>query len=211
MVKAFNFLTSTLHPALTLRTFWRHRKEMNEILSSGAGITHKKYYRLMIIACLDTLFNVPVLITNLVTDILQGQDNGLNYPYISWEDVHNGAGGNLPGLSLSSILQTPASGWSTDKWNMFEVKWDEWVYVLHAITFFVVFGTTPEMCQYTDPRFGSYRSDLGTRGGVLSKWRLFLTSRSPRIRVSKRKPVLLLTGEPVNFYLFRQQPNEFDL
>jgi len=107
----------------------------------------------MIIACLDTLFNVPVLITNLVTDILQGQDNGLNYPYISWENVHNGAGGNLPGLSLSSILQTPASGWSTDKWNMFEVKWDEWVYVLHAITFFVVFGTTPEMCQY-------YRSAL---------------------------------------------------
>jgi len=126
---------------------------MNEFLSSGAGITHKKYYRLMVIACLDTLFNIPVLITNLVTDILQGQDNGLNYPYISWENVHNGAGGNLPGFSLSSILQTPASGWSTDKWNMFEVKWDEWVYVLHAITFFIVFGTTPEMCQY-------YRSAL---------------------------------------------------
>lgn len=77
---------------------------MNEFLSSGAGITHKKYYRLMIIACLDTLFNVPVLITNLVTDILQGQDNGLNYLYISWENVHNGAGGNLPGLSLSAQL-----------------------------------------------------------------------------------------------------------
>jgi len=31
---------------------------------------------------------------------------------------------------------------------VFITKWDEWVYVLHAVVFFVVFGTTPEMRQY---------------------------------------------------------------
>ncbi len=73
---------------------------MNEYLSSGQGATHK-YFRLMIIACLDTLLNVPVLIIIIVKNILQGKDSALNYPYVSWKNVHDGAGGNFPGLSLS--------------------------------------------------------------------------------------------------------------
>ncbi len=121
---------------------------MNEFLSSGQDITRNKYHRLMIIACLDTLFNLPVLIVILVTTISQGKDSALNYPYISWKNVHDGAGGLFPGTSLSSIIRTPSSEWSTDGWDIFSVKWDEWNYVLHAIVFFSVFGTTPEMRQY---------------------------------------------------------------
>ncbi len=99
---------------------------MNEFLSSSRDITYSKYSRLVVIACLDTLFNLPVLITVIITGILQGEDSPLNYPYISWKSVHNGADGNLPGLSLSSILQTPASEWSTNRWEVFVLKWDEW-------------------------------------------------------------------------------------
>jgi len=132
----------------TLGTFLQHRKEMNEYLSSGQGVTHNKYIRLMVIACLDTLFNLPAIITLLVTSIVPGKDSSLNYPYISWKNVHDGAGGLVPGLSLNSILQTPASVWGTDGWGVFSVKWNEWFYVLHAVIFFGVFGTTPEMRQY---------------------------------------------------------------
>ncbi len=121
---------------------------MNEFLSSGRDITHNKYNRLMVIACLDTLFNLPVAILIFLANITQGKERSLNYPYISWKNVHDGAGGNAPGLSLSSILQTPASAWSTSGWDVFGVKWDEWNYVLHAIIFFSVFGTTPEMRQH---------------------------------------------------------------
>ena len=121
---------------------------MNEFLSSGRGMTHNKYYRLIVIACLDTLLNLPVLIVTLATDIASGGENDLNYPYISWKNVHDGESGNAPGLSLSSIQQVPASVWSTDKWQVVLVKWDEWVYVLHALAFFCVFGTTPEMRSY---------------------------------------------------------------
>ncbi len=74
---------------------------------------------------------------------MQGKGNPLNYPYISWKNVHDGAGGNAPGTTLSSILQTPAVEWSSTRWNVFNVKWDEWLYVLHAIMFFSLFGTTP--------------------------------------------------------------------
>jgi len=134
---------------LVLRTFLRHRKEMNEFLSSGQGLTHNKYFRLMVVACLDTLFNLPVLITAVVTSILAGKVSLLNHPYISWQNVHDGAEES----SLSTILATPASVWGSDKWSMFNVKWDEWVYVLHAVIFFSVFGTTPEMRQYYKSAF----------------------------------------------------------
>ena len=121
---------------------------MQEFFSSGQDITRNRYNRLMMVACLDTLFNVPVLVTIVVTQISKGSDSSLNYPYISWKNVHEGVGGQLPGYSLSSILQTPASLWSMDKWDVFNVKWDEWVYVLHAVIFFGVFGTTPEMQHF---------------------------------------------------------------
>ncbi len=121
---------------------------MNEFLSSGQDITHRKYNRLMLIACLDTLFNLPVTITLLAVAIREGEKSSLNYPYISWKNVHNGAGGNLPETSLDSIEQIPASIWSASKWSFFSLKWNEWVYVVHAAMFFGVFGTTPEMRKY---------------------------------------------------------------
>ncbi len=123
---------------------------MNQFLSSGRGITHNKYNRLMLIACLDTLVNLPIIITSIVTSIVEGKDSALNYPYISWKNVHDGTGGLYPGSSLSSILQLPAAsgGWSTNKWEFFTVKWNEWVPVLSAVIFFCVFGTTTEMRQH---------------------------------------------------------------
>lgn len=121
---------------------------MNEFLSSNRNVTHSKYYRLIIIACLDTLFNLPVAITLLLMEITKGRAYGLDSPYISWNNVHDGEGGMFPGLSLSSILQVPVSQWSTEGLVMFIVKWNEWLYVLHAVMFFSVFGTTPEMQSY---------------------------------------------------------------
>lgn len=121
---------------------------MNEFFTSAQDITRNKYTRLMIIACLDTVFNAPVLLATIITDVLQGQEDALNYPYISWKNVHDGVGGNDPGVSLSTILQAPASVWGSNSWTLFTVKWNEWVYVLHAVIFFGVFGTTPEMLSY---------------------------------------------------------------
>jgi len=154
---------------LTLRTFLRHRKEMNEFLSSGQDITHNKYNRLMVIACLDTFVNLPVLITMIVTEILRGKESLLNYPYINWKNVHDGAGGVLSGLSLGSIEQTPVSEWNTDAWFLFNVKWDEWLYVLHAVMFFAVFGTTPETRQYYRTAFWFIPQRLGYKGRRVSE------------------------------------------
>lgn len=134
---------------------------MNEFLSSGRNITHNKYNRLLVIVCLDTTFNLPVLITSVVTAILARKDSPLNYPYINWKNVHNDEGGIAPGVSLSTIEQVPASVWASNGWGVFIIKWDEWIYVLDAVVFFGVFGTTPEMRQVYRSAFWFIPERLG--------------------------------------------------
>ncbi len=124
-------------------------------------MTHSKYNRLMVIACLDTILNLPTNTVVTVTSILQGKDNSLNYPYVSWKNVHDGEGGKFPGLSLRSITQTPASEWTTGAWSVFGVKWNEWFFVFHAVVIFCVFGTTPEMRHYCRSVFWFIPERLG--------------------------------------------------
>ncbi len=114
---------------------------MSQFYSSAGN----RFKRLIVIACLDILINLPLFIIIIITDILQGKANAFNYPYISWKNVHDGAGELAPGLSLSSILQTPASAWDDGGWDLFKTKWNEWAFVLNAATFFGAFGTTPEI------------------------------------------------------------------
>jgi len=139
-------LGSAFLASLIWRIYLRDRKERNEVLSSSPDVTSRNYKRFMWMASLDTIVNFPIFIASVVTDITQGKAFAGNYPYVSWKNVHDGAGGNLPGATLSTIIQTPASEWSTGGgWSVFEVKWSEWVYVLLAVVFFSAFGTTPEM------------------------------------------------------------------
>ncbi|KLO07064.1 STE3-domain-containing protein [Schizopora paradoxa] len=146
----------------TLRVFLRRRKEMNEFLSTNRSENeYDKYYRLVFIACLDTFFNVPVLLTEIIMSVTLGKESSYNYPYISWKNVHDGVGGNFPGATLSTILQVPASVWSRSKWVMFTVKWDEWIFVFHATIFFVAFGTTPEMRKHYQSVFWFIPERLG--------------------------------------------------
>jgi len=105
----------------------------------------------MVIACLDTLYNLPVIIIFIATSILRGKVHSPNH--LSWKNAHDRKGGSMPGLSLSSIPKIPARVWGSTGWYEFDVKWIEWIYVLHAVVFFGVFGTTPKMMEY-------YRSAL---------------------------------------------------
>lgn len=89
-----------------------------------------------------------MVIADLCENIAAGQADTENYPYVSWANVHNGVGGLDPGVSLSTINQVSANDWSSAEWVFFSVKWDEWIYVLHAFIFFAVFGTTPEMRRH---------------------------------------------------------------
>ncbi len=109
---------------------------MNEVLSSHSDVTQNKYIRVMTITCLTLLLDLPALIVLVATKLIEGQESDINHSYRSWAFIHDG--------SLSKILQTTAHEWGGDKWQVFNVKWNEWMYVLHAMVFFSIFGTTPE-------------------------------------------------------------------
>lgn len=98
------------------------------------------YLRLLSILSLDFVINVPLVVVALVNVALAGSQSTANLPYGNWNEVHHAFGG------FGNITTATAEEWSSSgKWIVFTVKWDEWVYVLHALVFFGVFGTTPEM------------------------------------------------------------------
>lgn len=141
---------------------------MDEFLSSSPCVSASKYKRLIAIAYIDLLVNLPSTLVILATSIAEGKILLLNHSYIGWKNVHDGAGGMSPGTYLSTIQQTPASEWGANKWRVYQIKWSEWIYVLHAAAFFGVFGTTPEMRRHYKeafwyiPKLLGYRSTAGT-------------------------------------------------
>lgn len=160
-----------------------HRREVNEHLASSATITPFQYKRLMLITCLDTISNFPVMLGGLLQDALVGSSGTANHPFVSWSNVHDGEAGTLPGDSLSTILQTPASVWSTDKWTVLYLKWNEWIYVVQAVIFFAVVGTTPELGRFvrrmlclSPRRSSSIGSGDGEGGGKMMSTVVFRSS-----------------------------------
>ncbi len=77
--------TDSFTIALTLRTFFRHRKEMNEYLSSHGDITRNKYHPTHDYCLPGHTLQSASHHHHIVTSILEGNESSLNYPYISWE------------------------------------------------------------------------------------------------------------------------------
>lgn len=117
--------------------------------------------------CLDTVFNLPFLLAATIQDIVSGEANSANRPYKSWNDVHHGAVGTLPPeVDLTTIVQVPAWYWSARSWSTLSVKWNEWIFVVSAIIFFGVFGTTREMKKLAQDCFQTAWRRLGRKGEV---------------------------------------------
>ncbi|KLO06016.1 fungal pheromone STE3G-protein-coupled receptor [Schizopora paradoxa] len=130
---------------LTLRIFIRQRKAMNKFLQSNQHMTRGRYNRLIVMTCMDAILNLSPAIIVIVTNAKAGEDSPYNHPFISWKFIHDDL---VPGFSFSSIIQVPASEWSTDTGSVVSVKWNEWYYVAVAIGFFAIFGTNPEMRRH---------------------------------------------------------------
>ncbi|KLO14127.1 fungal pheromone STE3G-protein-coupled receptor [Schizopora paradoxa] len=154
-----SFISAALSP-FTLRKFIRHRDEINENLQSNAEVTPNKYIRVMAITCLTLFLDMPVVIIVVTTRLLEGHESDLNNPYRSWSTARDG--------SMSKIAVTTAEVWGSNKWLVFTVKWNEWIYLPHAIVFFTIFGTTPEARR----RYRSVTSNLLSSIGLKKKQKL---------------------------------------
>ncbi|KLO14136.1 fungal pheromone STE3G-protein-coupled receptor [Schizopora paradoxa] len=135
MIFVLSFVATILAP-FPIHFFIRHRAEVNENLATHPEVIPNRYHRVMAIACLTLILDLPVCVLVVTTRLLAGGESDLNNPYRSWSFVRDG--------SFSQIFQTTAKEWGSDKWLVFTVKWNEWSYVMHAIVFFIIFGTTLE-------------------------------------------------------------------
>jgi len=84
------------------------------------------------------LFNVLILflIGIFPAALIAVQRDPLTSLHASWGFVND--------RSLNVILKVSAQEWGTNIWLVFAVKCTEWMYVLDAILFFSIFGTTPQ-------------------------------------------------------------------
>lgn len=94
--------------------------------------SQSNFYRMLVLGCFESLITLPITITDLVVAIISL--GPLFTFYQGWTFLHTG---------WEPIL-TPKSTWSTLKWSVFGVHWNEWINAFLSLVFFVLFGLTAE-------------------------------------------------------------------
>src|SRR5258708_2915937 len=122
-----------LFTARTLYTFYKRRRQFNEILSSTPGLNRSRYLRLMIISATDMCVTVPLGTYYIVLNVKSGV-----VPWKSWADTHS---------NYSTVNQIPASIWKNDSYSLLGAELYRWSLVACAFLFFAFFGFADEARQ----------------------------------------------------------------
>lgn len=109
----------------------------------------------MALGCLDVVLTLPVYVMVNVA-------NSLEFPiesfWHSWSAVHA-----WPSVSEENGLLVPASVWKPAPWAKFIIVWDEWIIVILAIVFFLLFGLTNEAQSNYSQLFWWISAKLGIK------------------------------------------------
>ncbi|KAJ7323223.1 pheromone A receptor-domain-containing protein [Mycena albidolilacea] len=125
-------LISACYAILTLRAFLRRRAQFAQFLASGStGITATRYFRLMALASLELLLNLPSSTYGLYLTA----SRSAVAPWISWDDTH---------AFFNRIGQAPAIFWRADAHEQTTVELSRWASVVCALVFFAFFGFAAE-------------------------------------------------------------------
>ena len=88
----------------------------------------------MILGCADAMIYFPLNILPLVTFYEFTTQSGVNIFYPGWRLVH----------SDWTPISVPESIWKTLFWNVFNIRWNQWINVFYGVLFFLLFGVTTE-------------------------------------------------------------------
>lgn len=103
--------------------------------SFDAELNQSQFFRMFALGCFDSLITLPISLMTLVVNIA---GNGPRFKfYQGWTAIHSGW----------EPLIVPKSIWSTSKWVVVSVHWDEWISPFWALVFFSLFGLTSEARQ----------------------------------------------------------------
>ncbi|KAJ6501198.1 pheromone B alpha 1 receptor, partial [Mycena vitilis] len=122
---------SAVYCTLSIRSFYRSRVQLKELLSSNNNLNLNRYIRLMCLASTDLLFTIPLSIWVLWVNV---SVVGLS-PWVSWADTHS---------NFSRVVQVPGVFWRADVYTAASLETTRWATVACALLFFGYFGFADE-------------------------------------------------------------------
>lgn len=125
-------LVSSVYCILIIVAFIKRRRAFNELTAVNPNLTFSRYFRLIGLAAIDIICNVPVSIYALHFDLTF---DGGPYPWISWSDTHFG---------FSRYYQIPRIIYSQSYSVVVQLELTRWTPVIAAILFFMFFGFAEE-------------------------------------------------------------------
>ena len=146
-------LFSATYAVMTIIAFYKNNSQFNAVLSSNTSgnITSNRFLRLMCLASVEVLFNIPVAIYGIVL-----QCRFPIQPYISWENVH---------FEFSAVQEIPSVIWRSDRQTEINVEFQRWVIVFCAFVFFTFFGFADEARKNYRYAFQSVAKRVGLSTG----------------------------------------------
>jgi pheromone a factor receptor len=121
-----------------MRMFLLRRKELNEVLTSNnTSVSYGLFYRVFILTAVDAMFTIPLSILVVYINAVQVPI----YPYVGWADLHY----NFSRVDTFTTEQIAAQN---DPWLTFSKVWSQWIYVLCALVFFMVYGTSMDFVRF---------------------------------------------------------------
>ncbi|KAK0460303.1 pheromone A receptor-domain-containing protein [Armillaria novae-zelandiae] len=139
---------SSIFCLFTIRSFLRRRLQFNQFLSSNSSLTANRYFRLMALASIELLVNIPVSTYGLYININRTEI----HPWVSWANTHYG---------WYIIDKYPALLWRMNPYTVVAVELSRWSTVFVAFVFFAFFGFSDEARKH-------YKA-MGIRLGIVEK------------------------------------------
>ena len=130
----------------------RHRRELNENLSNNSTLSQDSFFKLLALGLFDIIITLPLSILGLVSDVSQSETVGF---WPGWDIVH-GHFGKIPKISSKDWK---AQGF----WSIFNIRFDQWVNVICAAAFFLLFGLTKSKRAWYRSLFRSIKPLIGLK------------------------------------------------
>ena len=164
---------SAVYCVLTLRAFFRRRKQFNELMSSNKNLTFHRYMRLMGLATIEIACTVPLASWNLYM-----QSRSPLYVWKGLADLH---------YDFSRIGQYPAIIWLNNPLSKAAILFDIWDIIICAFIFFAFFGCAEEARKH----YSMAATTVAKRVGLSTSW---LTRSSSTGSYVNSKPTTSVLG-----------------
>ncbi|EED83593.1 hypothetical fungal pheromone GPCR, STE3-type [Postia placenta Mad-698-R] len=122
---------SFIYASFTLRSFWRRRAQFNELLTTSSALTTSRYFRLMLLCCVEMACTVPLGVFSIYINNVGVQIA----PYVSWANAH---------YDFSFVEKFPAIIWMSSQPFYISVQMGRWIYPGSCLLFFALFGFAEE-------------------------------------------------------------------